>query len=588
MSKSNSNGKSFSSALEGLGVEKGISEDVVRDALGKAFTTVYTKKLENEYALVKGARINKAKDATKLSDALVRIDLNFEKGTLKLFHQRKVTKDDEITDDFIEVSDTDPRVVEKNLKDGDFLEEEIPLSEFTPGDVKKVKGNFHQIISKAEKDALMEAYSGKIGEIMSGVVEKSDSHMVLVNLGRTSATLFEKDLIGQEHFKPGDVIKVYIKGIGKSDQSKSGSIIQISRSCPGFLRKLFESEIHEIYDGTVIIKDVARIPGVRSKIVVYSNDPNVDASGACIGQNGTRIQAIVSQLGNAKDNKEKIDVITYNENRGLYLAECLKPGIIIGLVIDDASDSALAVCEDGTANLAIGHGGSNVNLARRLTGLKEVTIKDKKEAEAAGLSYKPIEFYQAQAREEERKKVREEAVKQAINKYQENENGAFAKIEEPTKTDSFLSKDEDIDSEEDLDTGNIEQGNKAVENPVNVQPTQQVSSETKSVEEAPKEKVEVKTTISLDALEASLEKEKKEQSQSNVNGGYRKRFKKGEKKPTEEKSPAALEEDKKNIQKMDIYTEEELKALENENQDEKSDENEDFSDYDSDDYYEDK
>jgi hypothetical protein len=296
----------------------------------------------------------------------------------------------------------------------------------------------------------------------------------------------------------------------------------------------------------------------------------------------------VSQLGNAKDNKEKIDVITYNENRGLYLAECLKPGIIIGLVIDDASDSALAVCEDGTANLAIGHGGSNVNLARRLTGLKEITIKDKKEAEAAGLSYKPIEFYQAQAREEERKKVREEAVKQAINKYQENENGAFAKIEEPTKTDSFLSKDEDIDSEEDLDTGNIEQGNKAVENPVNVQPTQQVSSETKSVEEAPKEKVEVKTTISLDALEASLEKEKKEQSQSNVNGGYRKRFKKGEKKPTEEKSPAALEEDKKNIQKMDIYTEEELKALENENQDEKSDENEDFSDYDSDDYYEDK
>ena len=577
--------KLFLSALEQLGSAKGISSDVIVEAISDSFKIAFTKKLEDEDRIFynsKKVKDNKklvANKALKLDDALVRCDIDLKLGKIDLYHQFKVVNDDDIEDDFIEIGLTEAQQIDKNLKVGDFYEVPISIQDFSPSDVNRFKTTFLQKISKAEKDALLETYSNRIGEIVTGTVEKADLHSVIVNLGRTSATLFKNDLIGNETFKPGDQIKVYIESIGKDD--KKGNLIKISRSSKGFLKKLFENEVHEIYDQTVIIKDIARKAGVKSKVSVYSNEPNVDASGACIGPNGSRIQAIVSQLGNAKDSKEKIDVITYQPNLGLYLEECLKPGVMIGAKIDYENKEAIVVTQEGTSSLAIGVKGYNVALTRELTGLNKIDVKDESEALRDGIEYTTMEEFRIEAREEEKRKFREESLKHKeieVKKDYETKNNFEIK-----------GDDEDIDLpelDEEIETVSTEPVNKEiVEEPkeVIIEPIQEEKVKEEIIKphkEEPIEKTEVKTTTTLESLEKSLEEEKaKEKTKENYKN----------KKKKEHKEEKASEEDsyiKKDVKKMDIYTEEELAEIDAELDDE-DEVDEDYSEYDSDSYYED-
>ena len=578
--------KLFLSALEQLGSAKGISSDVIVEAISDSFKIAFTKKLEDEDRIFyksKKVKDNKklvANKALNLDDALVRCDIDLKLGKIDLYHQFKVVNDDDIEDDFIEIGLTEAQQIDKNLKVGDFYEVPISIQDFSPSDVNRFNTTFLQKISKAEKDALLETYSNRIGEIVTGTVEKADLHSVIVNLGRTSATLFKNDLIGNETFKPGDQIKVYIESIGKDD--KKGNLIKISRSSKGFLKKLFENEVHEIYDQTVIIKDIARKAGVKSKVSVYSNEPNVDASGACIGPNGSRIQAIVSQLGNAKDSKEKIDVITYQPNLGLYLEECLKPGVMIGAKIDYENKEAIVVTQEGTSSLAIGVKGYNVALTRELTGLNKIDVKDESEALRDGIEYTTMEEFRIEAREEEKRKFREESLKHKeieVKKDYETKNNFEIK-----------GDDEDIDLpelDEEIETVSTEPVNKEiVEEPkeVIIEPIQEEKVKEEIIkphkEEEPIEKTEVKTTTTLESLEKSLEEEKaKEKTKENYKN----------KKKKEHKEEKASEEDsyiKKDVKKMDIYTEEELAEIDAELDDE-DEVDEDYSEYDSDSYYED-
>ena len=578
--------KLFLSALEQLGSAKGISSDVIVEAISDSFKIAFTKKLEDEDRIFynsKKVKDNKklvANKTLKLDDALVRCDIDLKLGKIDLYHQFKVVNDDDIEDDFIEIGLTEAQQIDKNLKVGDFYEVPISIQDFSPSDVNRFKTTFLQKISKAEKDALLETYSNRIGEIVTGTVEKADLHSVIVNLGRTSATLFKNDLIGNETFKPGDQIKVYIESIGKDD--KKGNLIKISRSSKGFLKKLFENEVHEIYDQTVIIKDIARKAGVKSKVSVYSNEPNVDASGACIGPNGSRIQAIVSQLGNAKDSKEKIDVITYQPNLGLYLEECLKPGVMIGAKIDYENKEAIVVTQEGTSSLAIGVKGYNVALTRELTGLNKIDVKDESEALRDGIEYTTMEEFRIEAREEEKRKFREESLKQKeieVKKDYETKNNFEIK-----------GDDEDIDLpelDEEIEMVSTEPENKEiVEEPKEeiIEPIQEEKVKEEIIkphkEEEPIEKTEVKTTTTLESLEKSLEEEKaKEKTKENYKN----------KKKKEHKEEKASEEDsyiKKDVKKMDIYTEEELAEIDAELDDE-DELDEDYSEYDSDSYYED-
>ena len=552
----------FLEYFDNIAKEKRIDREVVINAIKEGFETAYTKKLEDETKAMFNTKNkktnNKGKDGVKLSNALVRYDIDLEKNVLDFYHQYKVVKEDDIQDDFIEISDEDPRAVNNNLHVGDYYEEKVDLATFTKGDVDKFISVFKQQINAAEKNALLEIFKSKIGEIVTGTVEKVD-HCVLVNLGNSRdgalATLYKKDLIGDETFKPGDSIQVYVESIGVTKGGKKDDLIKISRSCNGFLKKLFFNEIHEIYDGTVEIVGIARIPGVKAKVSVTTKDPNVDPSGACIGPNGSRIQAVVSQLGNKT--KEKVDVITFKENRGLYIQECLKPAQIIGIKFDDEKEVATVIVPDEVKNQAIGQRGVNAILTRMLLGLKEIKIIGISEAIEQNIEYKLFEEFEIEAREEQRRKTREESLRKA--------NESIAKIvKEEEQAEDFLSKDEGSVEEEEL------LGETSVE------PVVEETVEPVKAKEEVVEKVNVNTTISLDDLEASLEEEKKTTQETS----------KKKKKESKVEESKVTKEDSKPKEKMSIYTDEELEALENEEFDDDFEDEDNFEEYDDDSYYE--
>ena len=586
--------KLFLEAVKAFEQEKGISSEILLDALKESFKFAFQKKIEKENFFDKktGKSLIKVdKNAPKLPDALVRVDIDLDKARIKCFRQWLVLDDDDITDDYIEISIDDAREKSPKIKIGEYYEEELNLDDLNTRDADILKTHFKQKISKAEKEALMANFQNKIGTIVTGDVEKADRRCVIVNLGKTSATLLPGDLIGDEKYNTGDTIKVYIKEIGK-DEKRGGSLVKISRSDPGFLRCLFENEIHEIYDGTVIIKDIARLAGKRSKVAVYSNDPNVDPSGACIGQNASRIQSIVSQLGNARDAKEKIDVITYNPNLGIYLSEILKPGNIVGAKIDEGIRTIYAIVESpDQKSLAIGNGGANTILARQLTHYDKVLVKTVEEAEAENIDYKTMEEFEAEAREEERRRFRErQEMILNMNKPQVEEETI---VEEEIKEEAPATVVEETKVVEPtvevapvVETPAVEvAAEKPAEETVEIvkkpaEPEQKV--EIKKVEKPiePEELREVKTTTTIESLEKILEQEKKEKeakAQKALN--KKKKAKKFEDEDDEK-------EEKKIIQKMDIYTDEELAELENEELDSSYEDEDDYSEYDDDNYYE--
>ena len=586
--------KLFLEAVKAFEQEKGISSEILLDALNESFKFAFQKKIEKENFFDKktGKSLIKVdKNAPKLPDALVRVDIDLDKARIKCFRQWLVLDDDDITDDYIEISIDDAREKSPKIKIGEYYEEELNLDDLNTRDADILKTHFKQKISKAEKEALMANFQNKIGTIVTGDVEKADRRCVIVNLGKTSATLLPGDLIGDEKYNTGDTIKVYIKEIGK-DEKRGGSLVKISRSDPGFLRCLFENEIHEIYDGTVIIKDIARLAGKRSKVAVYSNDPNVDPSGACIGQNASRIQSIVSQLGNARDAKEKIDVITYNPNLGIYLSEILKPGNIVGAKIDEGIRTIYAIVESpDQKSLAIGNGGANTILARQLTHYDKVLVKTVEEAEAENIDYKTMEEFEAEAREEERRRFRErQEMILNMNKPQVEEETT---VEEEIKEEAPATVAEEtkvveptVEAAPAVETPVVEvAAEKPAEETVEIvkkpaEPEQKV--EIKKVEKPiePEELREVKTTTTIESLEKILEQEKKEKeakAQKALN--KKKKAKKFEDEDDEK-------EEKKIIQKMDIYTDEELAELENEELDSSYEDEDDYSEYDDDNYYE--
>lgn len=586
--------KLFLEAVKAFEQEKGISSEILLDALNESFKFAFQKKIEKENFFDKktGKSLIKVdKNAPKLPDALVRVDIDLDKARIKCFRQWLVLEDDDITDDYIEISIEDAREKSPKIKIGEYYEEELNLDDLNTRDADILKTHFKQKISKAEKEALMANFQNKIGTIVTGDVEKADRRCVIVNLGKTSATLLPGDLIGDEKYNTGDTIKVYIKEIGK-DEKRGGSLVKISRSDPGFLRCLFENEIHEIYDGTVIIKDIARLAGKRSKVAVYSNDPNVDPSGACIGQNASRIQSIVSQLGNARDAKEKIDVITYNPNLGIYLSEILKPGNIVGAKIDEGIRTIYAIVESpDQKSLAIGNGGANTILARQLTHYDKVLVKTVEEAEAENIDYKTMEEFEAEAREEERRRFRErQEMILNMNKPQvEEETTVEEEIKEEapaTVVEETKVAEPTVEAAPVVETPAVEvAAEKPAEETVEIvkkpaEPEQKV--EIKKVEKPiePEELREVKTTTTIESLEKILEQEKKEKeakAQKALN--KKKKAKKFEDEDDEK-------EEKKIIQKMDIYTDEELAELENEELDSSYEDEDDYSEYDDDNYYE--
>ena len=547
-------------ALDVIESSKGISRESVIQALTEAISKGFRKKLGGD-------------------DALVKIEFHPENGTIYLAQVKKVVE--EVEDDFLEISVEDANEEAKGKKKyavGDDFEIPTDITTLDKATLLSIKSVFRQKFSEAEKTVLLENFKDKIGTMITGRVETVDEKGASVNIGRTSVFLQKSQMIGDERFFPGDSIRLYVVGVDSS--SKGGARILVSRSNEGFLRCLFNEEIREIYDGTIIIKDIAREASERIKVAVYTNNLDVDPAGACIGQNGSRIQKIVTQLGNGT-NKEKIDIIAYSDNPALYIMESLKPAVVSGIAVDVEKKTATAVVKEDYLSLAIGRRGVNVRLAVRLTGYN-IDIKTEEAAMEEGFAYQTYEEVQAlesaKAQDKRLQKAQEEylAKQKALleESKQEETNDTLPLPEGYVDPMSRVYEDEKNDELEEALESQIDEEEIKVEKEEVVE---QVSSkEEKPVEEVVKQ--EVKTTTTLSDLEQSLESEKKE------NRSFKKNKKAPKKEEVEEKTQVFSHDPSQN---MSIYTDEELREMELEEEEDsfESDEDIDYDEYDE--YYDD-
>ena len=507
----------FLEALDELEAQKGISKQSIIDALKESIRKAYVKALGGG------------------DDADVRVEITEEPATIRMFYVRKVVE--EVKDDYLEIELADAKKFDKKIEVGDELKQEASVDELARITALTVKSVLRQKLAEAEKAALYETHKDKIGEMITGVVEKCDDRGAVINIGRTSLYLVRKDLIGDEILETGKPVRLYVSDVSTSEK---GPMIHVSRSDKGFLRRLFEEEVREIYDGTVIIKEIAREAGVRSKIAVYSNDPNVDCVGACIGVNGSAIQKIVAQLGNGRD-KEKIDIITYSSNDALFIIDALRPATVTHIYLDNENKKAIAIVQDDQLSLAIGRKGANARVACRLTGWN-IDIKEQRDMGGLGVQFKTVE----QVTEEDRIKHRED-------NYLKHLAAIKASREEEIKVEAGVEK---------------AVPKQIVDEVEEVKPVEQPKVEEPKVEENPVEEVEtkvevkptvVKTTTTLESLEKSLESEKKKESfKATQKTSKRPRKITEEEVEREEEKPDV----KKVVPQMDIYSAEELKEME--------------------------
>jgi N utilization substance protein A len=548
----------FIEALEELGNSKGISKEDILLALKEA--------------LEKGFK----KEIGEGDDVNVRVTIDPETGEIYMAQIKTVVEDDKIQDDALEISLAEAKKIVSDAKVGDEIAIAKPIDEVRKATAMSVKSLLRQKLSEFEKIRLYEKYKDKVGEMIIGEVEKSDERGVTVSLDNVSVYLSRKELIGNETFKAGRPIKLYVADVSKDAK---GPRILVSRSDAGFLKRVFEEEIHEIYDGTIIIKSIARESGERSKVAVYSNDPNVDAVGACIGPNGSRIQKIVAQLGNGPQ-KEKIDVIMYSDNKPMFIVESLKPAKIIGIKMDEENKKATAIVDNDSLSLAIGKKGVNARLACRLTGFS-IDIKELDDAKALGIEYTPIEELE-RIEIEHKQKLAQEAFAAASKKIasafvpaassepKEEEIAPAVRSAVPEGyvapsdriyQDEAMSDEEREALEEELDEeeaisaveahdGDLAEQVEKVKTPV----AEELSGAEKVVEEP----VKVKTTTTLEDLEKELEKEAKKSK--TTQGGFRRPKKKEQEEEKDELNIPVVDP----AERMSIYTEEELKELESE------------------------
>ncbi len=558
------NAVDFLNALEEIEASKGISKATILTMLEESLIKAYKKQLGGD-------------------DADVRVNIDVEKGIIEMYQAKKVVE--EVVDDFLEVSVQDANALDPNKKyvAGDEYLIYASIDELRKATAMSVKSMLKQKFAEAEKSILYETFKDKIGTLITGKVEKVDDRGISVNIVKTSVYLPKKELIGDERFIVGETIKIYVDDVASGTK---GAHIVVSRSKEGFLRCLFMEEIHDVYDGTVIIKNIAREAGERSKVAVYSHDPNIDPAGSCIGPNGSRIQKIVSQLGNGGINKEKIDIIAYSDNMGMFIMESLKPATALGIILDEEKKAATVIVKDDSLSLAIGRRGVNVRLAVKLTGYN-IDVKTESQALEEGLEY--VSYNEIQALEETKK-----AALQAEAAIKEEQKGlevlrglpeGYVAPQDRVYDDDKNSEDEDERNE----ALEVEAERKEIKEEA-VQVEEAPAIEEPVVEEKPlvkeekkvEEHKEVKTTVSLEDLEKSLDDEKSRKANKQNKKSYKKNNKKAEEEEEDNEKPVIA-----TGERMSIYTEEELRQIEEEEQEQEEydDEEVDYDEYDE--YYDD-
>lgn len=384
------NGEEFLKAVKLLEEEKGIKEDTIYEAMELALTSSYKKNSGLQNALV---RVDRSTGEFHLySYKTVVLDKEHEKS----LDEDEITITDEELDEMspserleklkpftfderLHITLEDAKKMDNTLELGDTIETEITPKDFGRVAAATAKQVVVQKIREAERSLIEEEYADKEGEMASGTVEMEDEKNYYIELGRTRGILPKEEIIPGETINMGSHIKVYIS---KVDTSGKGALILLSRRHYGFVKRLFELEVPEVNDGTILIYSVAREAGVRSKIAVYSENDRVDAVGSCIGERGVRINAIIKEL-----NGEKIDIIEYTKDASKFIENALAPAKNVHVIMGDVkSNEALVVVDDENLSLAIGKKGLNVRLASRLTHYK-LDVKTTKEARELGINF---------------------------------------------------------------------------------------------------------------------------------------------------------------------------------------------------------
>ncbi len=373
-------------ALSILEKEKNISKDTILDAI--------------EQSLLQACKnhFGKADNVT--------VTINRETGDFHVMAAKTVAE--EVEDSVEQISLADAKMINPSYEVGDIVNVEIQSRSFGRIATQNAKNVILQKIREEERKVLYDEYFGKEREVVTGIVQRYMGKSVSVNLGKVDAILNEKEMIPGEHFNPTERVKVYVLEV--RDTSKGPKVL-VSRTHPELVKRLFESEVTEVHDGTVEIRAIAREAGSRTKIAVYSNDPDVDAVGACVGVNGSRVNAIVSELGG-----EKIDIINWDENPALLIENALSPAKVITVLADPDEKDALVIVPDYQLSLAIGKEGQNARLAARLTGYK-IDIKSETQARESG----DFEYYGLDEDEDEEVFDTEEDVEEDIDDTEEAE-----------------------------------------------------------------------------------------------------------------------------------------------------------------------
>lgn len=337
-------------ALNELEKERGIPKLALIDAIRTALNTAYKKNF--------GTSQN------------VSVELNEITGAVQVYAQKRVT--DEVKDNCQEICLEEAQEINPDAVLEDILNIEITPSNFGRIAAQTAKQVIVQKLREAERSMIFEEFSEREGEVVTGVVQRLESKIVVINLGRTEGIMLPSDQINSERYEVGQRVKGYIYEVKNSSKGPS---VFISRSHPYFLKRLFELEVPEIYEGLVEIKSIAREAGARSKISVYSMDDNVDPVGACVGPRGIRVQNIVSEL-----NGEKIDIIKFSKDPETFIANSLSPSKVVAVLINENEKKARVIVPDYQLSLAIGKEGQNARLAAKLTGWK-IDIKSESQAD---------------------------------------------------------------------------------------------------------------------------------------------------------------------------------------------------------------
>ncbi|WP_025028662.1 transcription termination factor NusA [Caldalkalibacillus mannanilyticus] len=344
----------FMEALTAVEKEKGISKEVLIEAIEAALISGYKR------------NFNSAQN--------VRVDVNRDSGSVRVFARKTVVE--EVLDPRLEISLEAAKGVNPQYQLDDIVELEVTPKDFGRIAAQTAKQVVTQRIREAERGIIFSEFIDREEDIITGIVQRQDARFIYIDLGKAEALMPISEKMDSDQFKHGQRVKAYIT---KVEKTTKGPQILLSRTHPGLLKRLFELEVPEIYEGVVEIKSVAREAGDRSKIAVYSANPDVDPVGACVGPKGARVQTIVEELKG-----EKIDIVHWSEDPKTYVANSLSPSKVIRVDVNEEDKMTQVIVPDYQLSLAIGKKGQNARLAAKLTGWK-IDIKSESDAKALGL-----------------------------------------------------------------------------------------------------------------------------------------------------------------------------------------------------------